>query len=88
MSSFNVVCGVSGTVKSAQSKKCNLLKLVRGKGVGSVEFKVACVKLEYDGKLLKDILSVEMLRASAEGEVVEGVRGSRAKSVVVRINLD
>ncbi len=86
--SMNVVCGVSSTVKSAQSKKCNLLKLVRGKGLASVELKIAKLKLEHDGKLLKDILTVGMLEASATGEQVEGVRGQRTAGIVVKIELE
>ena len=70
----------STTKESAQSKKCNLLKLVRN---DPTKLKLAKIKLKADA-LLQQFLTVEMLEAAARGEMVTKA-GSRS---TIKINLD
>lgn len=78
MSNFITKTG-SSTLKSAQSKKCNLLKLVRN---DPSQLKLALIKLKND-ELLMTILSADDLRDASNGLIP-----SRTGRASIKIDLN
>ena len=81
MSTITIKTSVSSNLKSAQSKKCRLLKDVRSK---AMHVKVAKAILSAD-PMLQTILTPENIDDAASGKLVGRSRGA---SITITVELD